>query len=512
MTYINTNDYLDDFISEYINNLIIKQNTGVTPDLQNLFTKKEYYELLSPVIELLKTSKDESITYLRQELFSRSNILENVSTIVNEGLTSGVEITLSTPNYKQNIIYGNTQDYIRNSSGVFVPSPVAMQGDTIFDLASVTKLFTSLAVMTLLEDNEDFSLDDELVKYCPQFKYLSGVTIYDLLTFRVPLMSDGRIDEAKDYEEACSRLFNMKVNLKSAILTPNISPYSDMGAMALKFVVESYTKTNFYTYIKERILDKLSMKDTNVIVPVEDLKRCVNTDYAGTINASGELKIRPAHGVGNIYDDKARIMQQGPNGHQELSGHAGLFSTISDMSKLANALVEGTIIEENLRNEMATNRTGRTYIDSNGNLSLRNYFGYLVYSKHPLSKAELWAPVSGRSLASAGWLGNYLGIDPLNGTSIFIGANKANARLTQISQSQKDLLITKPNGISGINIDNNYFMVNSSRYAWVKDDLLVRPCTKLLLQYRMLEDFYQLKNNLFEESTINLNQQKNIAK
>lgn len=508
MRYVNSNDYLDNFIDEYINNLIINQNNGVTPDLQNLFSRKEYYELLYPVIELLKTSKDESITFLRKELFDRSNILENVSKIVDNGLTSGVEISMSTPNYKQNIIYGNTQDYVRNENGVFVSKPIAMKGDTIFDLASVTKLFTSLAILTILEDNKDFSLDDEVIKYCPQFKYLGGVTIYDLLTFRVPLMSDGRIDDAKDYDEACRRLFNMKINLKSAVLTPNGSPYTDMGAMILKFVVESYTKTDFYSYIKERILDKLSMKDTHVIVPDIDLKRCVNTDYAGIINSSGEVKIRSLHGVGNVYDDKARIMQQGFNGHQELSGHAGLFSTADDMSKLANSLIEGTVISEKLRNDMATNRTGRTYTDNDGNLKLRNYFGYLVYSKHPLSAAELWAPVSGRSLASAGWLGNYLGVDPLNGTSIFIGANKANARLTQIAPNQKNLLITRDDGISGINIDDNYFMINSSRYAWVKDDLLVRPCTSLLLQYRMLEDFYKLRNDKIEESVINLNQQK----
>lgn len=508
MRYINSDDYLDDFIEEYIDYLIKNQNIGVVGDLQNIFSKKEYYELLYPVIELLKTSRDDDIVSLRKELFVRSNIIENVSEIVDKGLTSGVEITMSTPNYKQNIIYGNTQDYIRDNNGVFIPKRVAMKGDTIFDLASVTKLFTSLSVLTILEDNDDFSLDDEIVKYCPQFKYLRGITIYDLLTFRVPLISDGRIDLAEDYEDACKRLFNTKVNLKSAVLTPNGSPYSDMGSMILKFVVEAYTKMDFYTYIKERILDKLLMKDTHVIVPDADLKRCVNTDYAGIINLSGEVCIREKHGIGNVYDDKARIMQQGPNMHYELSGHAGLFSTTDDMSKLSNSLINGEIISEKLRDEMAKNRTGRTYMDNAGNLKLRNYFGYLVYSKHPLSAAELWAPVSGKSFASAGWLGNYLGIDPLNKTSIFIGANKANARLTQVALNQKDLLIENDKGVSGINIDNNYFMVNSSRYAWVKDDLLVRPCTRLLLQYRMLEDFYKLHNDFVEENTINLNYKK----
>lgn len=508
MRYISSDDYLDNFIEEYINYLIKNQNTGVTIDLQNIFSKKEYYELLYPVIELLKVSKDEDIKILRKELFNRSNILENVSEIVDKGLTSGVEITMSTPNYKQDIIYGNTQDYIRDDNGVFIPKKVAMKGDTIFDLASVTKLFTSLAILTILEDNDDFSLDDKLVKYCPKFKYLDDITIYDLLTFRVPLISDGRIDLAEDYDEACKRLFNTKVNLKSAVLSPNGSPYSDIGPMILKFVVEAYTKMDFYTYIKERILDKLSMGDTHVIVPDIDLKRCVNTDYAGIINSSGDVYIREKHGVGNVYDDKARIMQKGPNMHHELSGHAGLFSTTDDMSKLSNSLIDGTIISEKLRDEMAMNRTGRTYMDNNGNLKLRNYFGYLVYSKHPLSAAELWAPVSGRSFASAGWLGNYLGIDPLNKTSIFIGANKANARLTQVALNQKDLLRVNSNGLSGINIDNNYFMVNSNRYAWIKDDLLVRPCTKLLLQYRMLEDFYKLNNDFVEENIVNLNYKK----
>ena len=511
MTNISEDNYIDSFIDRYIDELIIKQNTGVSNDLKNIFSRKEYYELLYPVVETLKVSKDKSLAELRKELFDKSNIFEYVKSIVDKGLTSGVEINMSTNSFNQNIIYGNTQDYIRNESGIFIPNKVQMQGDTIFDLASVTKLFTSLAIMTILQDNKDFSLDDELVKYCPQFKYLKGVTIYDLLTFRVPLMSDGRIDDARDYDEACKRLFNMKVNMKSAVLTPNISPYSDMGAMALKFVVEAYTKIDFYSYIKERILDKLEMKDTHVIVPEYDLARCVNTDYTGIIDANGILRIRDEHGIGNVYDDKARIMQKGPNGKQELSGHAGMFSTTSDMNKLARSLIDSSIINENIRNEMATNRTGRTYMDDNGNLKLRNYFGYLVYSKHPLSQAELWAPVSGRSFASAGWLGNYLGIDPLNGTSLFIGANKANARLTQIAPKYKDLLSTREDGITGIkikNLDDDYFMVNSSRYAWVKDDLLVRPCTKLLIQYRMLEDFYNIDKTNTDKDIININKSK----
>ena len=60
-------------------------------------------------------------------------------------------------------------------------------------------------------------------------------------------------------------------------------------------------------------------------------------------------------------------------------------------------------------------------------------------------------------------------------------------------------------GIKIKNLDDDYFMVNSSRYAWVKDDLLVRPCTKLLIQYRMLEDFYNIDKTNTDKDIININ-------
>ena len=60
-----------------------------------------------------------------------------------------------------------------------------MEEDTIFDLASTTKGFTAIAILKLLEMGLIDNLQDDIIKYAPQFENLKGITIYDLFSFRI---------------------------------------------------------------------------------------------------------------------------------------------------------------------------------------------------------------------------------------------------------------------------------------------------------------------------------------
>lgn len=59
---------LEKYLEDYVDNLYKNQNTGVINEQQGLYTKKEYLEILKPVIELILSHKDYSIDELRSKL------------------------------------------------------------------------------------------------------------------------------------------------------------------------------------------------------------------------------------------------------------------------------------------------------------------------------------------------------------------------------------------------------------------------------------------------------------
>ena len=164
----------------------------------------------------------------------------------------------------------------------------------------------------------------------------------------MPLKTNKRIDKAYSREEAEQILFDIEINQAST----NKKPYTDMGAMILKYVIESASGTNYYNFIYENILKPLNMNDTHVMVPTMKLNRVSSTNLDGKYYKDGSFTITTNIKKGVVYDSKARIM-----GQQEgiLSGHAGLFSTVNDMTNLAKGIIYEQVISDNSLKMMIKN-------------------------------------------------------------------------------------------------------------------------------------------------------------
>ena len=147
--------------------------------------------------------------------------------------------------------------------------------NSIYDLASISKLFTSISILKLASENI-IDLNKDITYYDERFHNLKGVTLLSLLTFNTPLITKGRIDE-KDisYEESKNRLYNIMVN-ENFLSTAN--PYTDLGAMVLKEVISKVTNQNFYDFVKENIIDKANMQKTSIFVNPQDLSYLAPTD------------------------------------------------------------------------------------------------------------------------------------------------------------------------------------------------------------------------------------------
>jgi CubicO group peptidase (beta-lactamase class C family) len=480
---------LENYLEKYVDDLYEKQNLGVSVEQQGLYTKKDYYDLLKPVIELVLNYKDYSIDELRNKLYENSNIEESlVDFICKKEMVPGMVFSYGTKNYKETVVIGNRQEVSLNENGDIVPALEKMTDDTIFDLASVTKIFTSISILKLVQ-NGTISLNDEIVKFVPQFKNLTGVTIYDLITFGVPLKTNGRVDRASSREEAEQILFGIEVDKEST----NKRPYTDMGAMVLKYVIESASGMNYYNFVDENILKQMNMSDTHVVVPKMKLDRVASTNLDGKYYKDGNFAITTNAPKGVVYDPKAQIM-----GQQDgvLSGHAGMFSTASDMTKLAKGIMGGQIIDSEYVEMMAKNRTGKKYIEDEKEKYIQ-YLGMLCYSKNPiLADSELFHAMSGKSFASAGWTGTQLTVDPVNELYFFMAANRSHNRMTFIDPAQRDKVEVDENGKKTIVLPNGDVKIDATRFAWDRDSAVVHPTLKLTIQYKMLEDIYSLVNNV----------------
>jgi len=484
---------LEKYLENYVEELYSKQNTSMFNEQNGLYSRKDYYELLIPVIEMFKSHDSLSLDEMREQLFEASKIEEKITEFIyKREMAPGMVFSYGTKNYKETVIIGNKQEISLDTNGNYVPSLDKMTEDTIFDLASVTKLFTSLSILNLVKQNV-ISLDDEVIKYAPQFHNLKGVTIFDLMSFRIPLKTNGRVDQAKSREEAESILYNIEIDQNNN----NLRPYTDMGAMVLKYVIESASGMSLYSFVDESILKKAKMVDTHVVIPKLKLDRVASTNFDGKYYKDGNFSINTTAPIGTVYDPKAQRMGQTDG---ILSGHAGLFSTPKDMTNLAKAIIGGQIIDDEYVEMLARNRTGKKYIQDEKEKYVQ-YLGFLCYSKNPiLGDSELFHAMSGKAFASAGWTGTQLTVDPMNELYFFMAANRSHNRMTFIDPAQREKVKCDELGRKTIVLPDGSIKIDATRFAWERDEVVVQPALKLTIQYKMLEDLKKLENEKVEES------------
>lgn len=217
--------------------------------------------------------------------------------------------------------YGHSALY---TDGKFteMENPIAMQEDTIFDLASISKIFTSVAAMQLFEQGL-FKLDDPVSKYIPEFAAngKEQVTIRQLLTH-----TSGFTSWIPLYSQGSSREDRLQLVFKQGLAHPPGTnyEYSDLNMITVGALVERLSGQRQDEYVKEHITDPLGMKDTMYNPPASLKKRIAATEYQST----------PNRGLvwGQVHDENAWSLDG-------VAGHAGVFSTAEDLAKLAHIFI-----------------------------------------------------------------------------------------------------------------------------------------------------------------------------
>lgn len=201
---------------------------------------------------------------------------------------------------------------------------VPMRRDTIFDMASVSKLFTSIAVVQLIEEGR-VGLETAVATYLPEFAAAGkeSVTIRHLLTHTsgftswLPLYSR--------YPDKASRIAAV-MNQKLTNPVGTVYLYSDLNLITLGVLVERLRGQSLDEVVAARLTQPLGMKDTGYNPAVKE--RTAATEYQAV----------PARGMvwGQVHDENAWSLDG-------TAGHAGVFSTVDDMAILSQALLNGGV-------------------------------------------------------------------------------------------------------------------------------------------------------------------------
>lgn len=346
-----------------------------------------------------------------------------------------------------------------NRDRLFSAQDGLVNPNSLFDLASVTKLFTSLTVLRLREEGKLF-LENPVTDYAPAFENLGSVTVRELLSFSFSLQTPGRIDATEDRNEALSRLFRVSV-----VGPSGKRAYSDIPAMVLKYVVEGASGMSFFEAVKKEVLEPADMISTFSKVPSDRMKDCLSYDREHRIE-KGKYILRQGLRRGIPHDPKAAILcREG----DDLCGHAGLFSTQDDMVRFCRALLAERIIPRHVMREMSVNRTGRRMEDG----SWSQFLGYQCYLKHPDQFfSEIPAYMGSEAFGIAGFTGNHLSVDPERGIFALLLGNRVENRLTFLTPEEGKNLTDyglNSDGTGLINWNDREKIYSSVNYVHQKD-------------------------------------------
>jgi CubicO group peptidase (beta-lactamase class C family) len=192
----------------------------------------------------------------------------------------------------------------------------AMSADTVFDLASLTKVVATTTATLALASQHRLSLSDPVTRYLPGFVACreGPVTVRHLLTHTAGL------PDTRKFFEWCGTRAEL---LRDLLATPLSAPpgtqvgYSDLGFIALGEIVATVAGQPLDAAVRRLVTEPLGLASTGFI-----------PSAAADGFAATERRADGSSWTGIVHDENARLMGG-------IAGHAGLFSIVADLARFA---------------------------------------------------------------------------------------------------------------------------------------------------------------------------------
>lgn len=254
--------------------------------------------------------------------------------------------------------------------------------DTLYDLASLTKVSTAISIL-VLEERHKLKVSDPLSKYYSEFKTKEKkhITIEHLLRHNSGLPAVVRAEKGESYQNFMEKTLSLPLEYKTGEKTV----YSDVGFIILGDLVQKVSGMSLSEFTENNIFKPLEMNDTRYGVLNKDRSRCAPT--------SEVIRCIP-------HDPKALNM------YPHSLGHAGVFSTVQDLSHLAQMfLFKGIYKNKRILKEVSVRKMSMV---STGELRGMGFDLQSPYAVPP--RGEVFP--AGISYGHTGFTGTTFWIDP----------------------------------------------------------------------------------------------------
>jgi uncharacterized protein YbbC (DUF1343 family)/CubicO group peptidase (beta-lactamase class C family) len=221
------------------------------------------------------------------------------------------------------------------------PKREQMTVDTIFDLASLTKVIATATSIMILVERGQVSLADPVARYIPEFGRFGKerVTVEQLLTHRAGFVPD---NEIADYVGVSVNPMEQIYNLQLSYEPGTRFVYSDVGYIVAAELIRRVTGKQLDAFAKENIFTPLGMKDTffskdviDLIAKQSHLRKAGLEYWADAISRIASTEQREGRWMrGEVHDPRSYELGG-------VAGHAGLFATADDVAVFCQMILNG---------------------------------------------------------------------------------------------------------------------------------------------------------------------------
>ena len=290
------------------------------------------------------------------------------------------------------------------------PDAPLLDEQTIFDLASLTKVIaTTPAVMKLLDEGK-ISLTDPLSRWFPEFKgsERENITILNLLTHTSGL-ADFDMSTEQAMETAIRRAAAEKGQQRGSGFK-----YADINFILLGELVHRVSGRTLDAFCREEIYAPLVVPDT-MFLPTPDLTSRIAPTLGGT---SGTVQDRNSRCLGSV------------------AGHAGLFSSARDLARFARLMLDGGEIDgKRILSEQAVKQMTSPLLCGNG--TVVRGLGWDMNSPFSAPKGRLFSEAS---FGHTGYSGSSIWIDPKQDLFVILLTSRLNYQdIRQFNQLRSDV-------------------------------------------------------------------------
>lgn len=298
-----------------------------------------------------------------------------------------------------------------------------VNNNTIYDVASLTKILVTLPILMKMVENGDISLNTKLKEIIPRYENSnkSDKTIKEILSHFANLKSwipfyKSTLDTINNkpnplyYRNSVSDKYNIKVtdnlyllttyndsinlNIKRSDLNNDRYKYSDLPYYILKEYIENYYSSNLSSIIDSQIFNTMGLTHSSFFP-----KQINSLDNIAPTEIDDYFRFQEIRGT---VHDMGAAMQGG------IGGHAGLFSNVNDVAKIMQMFIQGGDYgEERYLNKSTIDLFNKCYYCSEDNRRGVGFDKPQIEEDGPTCGC-----VSMNSFGHSGWTGTYTWADP----------------------------------------------------------------------------------------------------